>query len=162
MVDRFHDLSVSVGKYYNNNTCTRFDVVTRPAFLPPPNEVWGRVMFSQVFIRPPGGGLFFFPACITGHMTRVASASRQMACMGGVGRPPSPGVPTGRGVGRPSSPALPTDGGEGWGVGQNPQDTRDTTGYGVNQREVRILLEYISCLIISSRQLFCCLFSGRD
>ena len=82
----------------HNNTCTRFDVVTRPAFLPPTNEVWGRVMFSQVFIRPRGGGcfssqhagiypatggLFFFPACITGHMTRVASASRQMVCMGG-------------------------------------------------------------------------------
>ena len=35
-------------------------------FLPPANEVWGMVMFSQVFICPWGGG---FPACITGHIT---------------------------------------------------------------------------------------------
>ena len=25
-------------------------------FLPPSNEVWGKVMFSQVFICPRGGG----------------------------------------------------------------------------------------------------------
>ena len=41
--------------------------------LPPANEVWGKVMFSQVFVCPQGGGWRLavgFPACITGHMTR--------------------------------------------------------------------------------------------
>ena len=33
--------------------------------LPPANEVWGKVMFSQVFVCPQGEG-FGFPARITG------------------------------------------------------------------------------------------------
>ena len=39
-----------------------------PQFLPPANEVWGKLMFSQVFVCPPGRGVCV-PACITGHMT---------------------------------------------------------------------------------------------
>ena len=41
------------------------------AFLPPANELLGKVMISQVFVCPIGGGRWGdFPACITGHMTR--------------------------------------------------------------------------------------------
>ena len=36
-------------------------------FLPPTNEVWGKVMFKQSAVILSGGG--GFPACITGHMT---------------------------------------------------------------------------------------------
>ena len=39
--------------------------------LPPANEVWGKVIFSQACIIPSvHGGRGGFPACITGHMTR--------------------------------------------------------------------------------------------
>ena len=48
--------------------------------LLPANEVWGKVMFSQVFLCLQGVG---FSACITGHMTG-GSAS------GGVGQTPPP------------------------------------------------------------------------
>ena len=47
------------------------------------------------------------------------------------------------------------------GVGQNPQDTWDTTGYGQRAGGTHPT-GILSCLIISSKQLFCCLFSGRD
>ena len=40
----------------------------------PANEVWGKAMFSQVFICPWGGGVGF-PACITGQMTRAGLPS---------------------------------------------------------------------------------------
>ena len=36
--------------------------------LPPANEVWGKVMFSQEFICP---GAFVFPVCIIDHMTSI-------------------------------------------------------------------------------------------
>ena len=36
-------------------------------FLTPANEVWGKVMFSEVFVCPQKG--LGFSACITGHMT---------------------------------------------------------------------------------------------
>ena len=36
-----------------------------PSLLPA-NDVWGKVMFSLVFVYPRGS----LPACITGHMTR--------------------------------------------------------------------------------------------
>ena len=65
---------------FKNGLCTHF--------LPPANEVWGKVMFSHVFVCPQGWG-FGFLACITGHMTREdgGSASRG-AYHQGVGRPP--------------------------------------------------------------------------
>ena len=37
------------------------------AILPPANEVWGKLMFSHVFVCPWGVG---FPVCITGHVIR--------------------------------------------------------------------------------------------
>ena len=46
-----------------------------PQFLPPANEVWGKVMFSQVFVCPPGRGVCV-PACITGDMTGGGSLSQ--------------------------------------------------------------------------------------
>ena len=42
--------------------------------LQPRNEVWGKVMFSQVFVGPRGG--LSAPACITGHMTRGSLSMR--------------------------------------------------------------------------------------
>ena len=54
----------------------------------PSNEVWGNVIFSQVFVclrTGEGGG--WFPTCITGHMTRGlhpgGSASRRCLYPGG-------------------------------------------------------------------------------
>ena len=65
--------------------------------LPPENEVWGKVTFSQASVILSTGGRVGFPACITGHMTR-GSASRGSAsegvCITGalhpgqLGRPP--------------------------------------------------------------------------
>ena len=49
-------------------------------FLPPANEVWSKVMFSQMFVCPQRG--VGFPACITGHMTRGA------CIQGALRRPP--------------------------------------------------------------------------
>ena len=40
--------------------------------LPPANEVWGKVIFSQVFVCPQGVG---FSTCITGYMTRGPASS---------------------------------------------------------------------------------------
>ena len=44
-------------------------IIKHVKLLRPANEVWGKVMFLQVFVCPGGGGVGF-PACITGHMTR--------------------------------------------------------------------------------------------
>ena len=49
--------------------------------LRPGNEVWGKVMFSQLFVCPQGG--VFVPACITGHMTRGVSVQGGL-CLGGL------------------------------------------------------------------------------
>ena len=40
-------------------------------FLLLANKVWGKVMFSQVFICPGGGGGASFPVYISGHMTSI-------------------------------------------------------------------------------------------
>ena len=47
----------------------RLKVHSHIAFLAPANEVWGKVIFSQMFVCPQGRGVSF-PACITGHITR--------------------------------------------------------------------------------------------
>ena len=54
-------------------------------YLPSANEVWGMLMFSQVFVCPQGEGVGF-PACITSHDR--GSASRGVYIQRGVGRPP--------------------------------------------------------------------------
>ena len=66
--------------------------LTKLVNLPSANEVWGKVMFSQVFVCPRGEGRVGFPACITGHMTSIGgwggAASRgvclQEVCIQGV------------------------------------------------------------------------------
>ena len=82
--------------------------------LPPANEIWGKVIFSQasVILFPGGSG---FPACITGHMTRGVciqgrSVSRRVCIQMGVG-----------------------------GLGRYYQ----ILWYTVNRRAVRFLLDYI-------------------
>ena len=50
--------------------------------LPSANEVRGKVLFSQVFVCPQGGGVGFL-ACNTGHMTR-GSASSGVCIQGGL------------------------------------------------------------------------------
>ena len=46
---------------------------TASNLLPPVNEVWGKVIFSQASVILFTGKLGIgFPACITGHMTREA------------------------------------------------------------------------------------------
>ena len=42
-------------------------------FLPPANEVWGKVVFLHLCVILFTGGLGF-PACITGHMTRGSAS----------------------------------------------------------------------------------------
>ena len=79
-------------------------------YLPPANEVWDKVVFSQVsvYLLEGGGWLVGFPACITGHMTRgVCIQGRCWA------DPLHRGLSTGVG---------------GW--ADHPRDTWDTTGYG--------------------------------
>ena len=71
-------------------------------FLPPANEVWGKVMFSQVFVCPREGG--WLPR-IRSYMTR--------------GHLPPPGGSASEGV---------CIRGGGW--IDPPRDTWDTTGYG--------------------------------
>ena len=56
--------------------------------LQPANEVWGKVMISEV-----STGWVGFPTCITGHMTRRGSASGDSASRrglhrGGIGQTP--------------------------------------------------------------------------
>ena len=45
-------------------------------------EVWGKVMFLHLCVIPLTGEEVGFPACITGHMTRVGSASGGSASRG--------------------------------------------------------------------------------
>ena len=49
--------------------------------LPPANEVWGKVMFSQVFVCPMGGGgRVSVPACITGgFFTKVMNSKLRIS-----------------------------------------------------------------------------------
>ena len=75
--------------------------------LPPANEVWGKVIFTQAsLILSKGGGDVGFPVCTTGHMTGGV-------CVRGDLHPG--GLPTGVGLDRPTPPL---------------RDTWDTIGYG--------------------------------
>ena len=92
-------------------------------YLPPSNEVWGKVIFSQAsaILSTGGEGWLASQQCITGHMTGGV-------CIWGRG-PASGGTASGGGGGSASR-----------GVGRAPQIhgiLRDT----VNKRVIRILLE---------------------
>ena len=70
-------------------------------FLPPTNEVWGKVLFLHMsVILFTGGGGVGFPACITDHMTRGSTFGGRV-CIKGGGVSLQGGLPTGRGLGRP-------------------------------------------------------------
>ena len=47
------------GKFYKHSLAANTSAARTqwPEFLPPANEVWGRVMFSQVFVCSRGGGV---------------------------------------------------------------------------------------------------------
>ena len=70
--------------------------------LPPANEVWGKVIFSKVFVCPWG-----FSAHITGHMTRGwGSNPGEGVCIQRGG-----GLPTGSGVEQTAPPRFRKAGG---------------------------------------------------
>ena len=55
---------------------------TAANLLPPVNEVWGKVIFSQASVILFTGKLGIgFPACITGHMTREAGMPPGGVCI---------------------------------------------------------------------------------
>ena len=121
-------------------------------FLPPANEVWGKVIFSQapviLSMVGGGGGAGGFQACITGHVTR-GSASRGVCIQGGGSASRVRGLnPDGGSVSRGSaSRGVCLQRGRGLHLGGGWADPpseihgilRDT----VNTRALRILLECI-------------------
>ena len=70
-----------------------FATETIEFLLPPANKVWGKVMFSQMFVYPRGGAVGF-PACITGQLTGGSASRRVCIC----GRSASGGLHRGGGV----------------------------------------------------------------
>ena len=82
--------------------CEMEDKFTNQWWLPPANEVWGKVMFLHVSVILLPGGLASqhasqvkwpaskggcFPACITGHMTRGFCIQGEGLCIWGVLHP---------------------------------------------------------------------------
>ena len=66
--------------------------------LPPANEVWGKVIFSQACVILFTRGGVGFPACITGHNWEGLHPGRESAsrgvCLKGVGQNPPPQLNT--------------------------------------------------------------------
>ena len=122
------------------------NTVSKITFLPPANEIWGKVMFSQVFVCPQGVSV---PACITDDMTRWGVSVQGGLCPGRVSvqvgsMPGGGGLYPGEGV---LCPVVSVQGGlypgglcQGGPHGRKPPYS--------NKRAARILLECISVYYI--------------